>query len=211
MNSRTVENHQTLKEKYSELFEAQLDFLRNCGLNEAQCQRLGWRKLEVIETAIKLNIPSGVYPFIPNVEEPLTWHLRRVISGGSSVKILSDISVITDNIKVAPFSFTYGIDDGYCVRYLTFDQTIEEIKKRRGSPLTFKEMAMYRILTYREETRFGYSVSEEITALGSVIRISDKSYTPDFYRGSNYLETITDVLTIPGKEGRSAPFCLHRY
>jgi len=199
------------RKKYGELFDAQLVILDKNGLDEDTCRRLADKKAKVIETALGLKIPDGDYPFIPNIGESLDWHLERLREWGKPVRIHSYIETVSDQIEVQPLSFTYGINDGYCVRYLTFEETKKKFEKTNVSPLIFKELVMYKILASQSETDFGCHVCDEVAALGSTIsNKKGKLFIPDFYSDYHNEELITDSLFFSSKDGRSAPFCRKR-
>jgi len=199
------------RKKYGKLFDAQLKVLNGIGLDEDRLRLLADKKSKVIETALGLRIPDGDYPFIPNIDKSPDWHLRRLVTWGSSVRIHSDIKTVSDQIEVQPLSFTYGINDGYCVRYLTFEETKEKFEETNVSSLIFKELVMYKILASQPETGFGCHVCDEVVALGSTISNKErKLFIPGFYSDYNNEELVTDSIYFPSKAGRSAPFCLKR-
>jgi hypothetical protein len=190
------------RKRYELLFDAQIEALKNCGLEEAICSQLRERKEEVVGKAIEMKIPADNYPFFPNLGKSINWLTRRTISYNSSAIVNIDLKDIIDVVTVPKCKYTLNINDGYDLRSLSCDGAIE--KACKDPFLTLGELLTLRIITHHlAEGLFRWSCSDEMAALGS--RVGDKGY-PDLYSvGADLTESCIDCL-LPG-ESRSFPNC----
>jgi hypothetical protein len=186
------------KRRYELLFDAQINTLKNCGLEAGTCSRLAKRKEEVIEAVINMNIPKDNYPFFPNVGKPIGWLARRVMSGNSSAIVNIMPEEVIDDAFIPEFSYTFNINDGYKLRTLSCDEAVKKMGKEQF--LTLSELLTMRILAHHlgeEVFRWPWL---EMAALGS--RLGDVGY-PDLY--STEAELCIDCLRC--KSSRSFPHC----